>query len=44
MFSLESYIGAVGGEEGVKPEEQILVTRDGPELLSSFPFEDRVLT
>lgn len=43
VFSLESYIGAVGGEEGVKLEDQILITGDGPELLSRFPFEDAML-
>jgi Xaa-Pro aminopeptidase len=44
VFSLESYIGAVGGREGVKLEDQILITEDGPELLSGFPFEDEMLT
>ena len=44
VFSLESYIGAVGGSEGVKLEDQILVTDDGHELLSVFPFEDAMLT
>ena len=44
VFSLESYIGAVGGKEGVNLEDQILITEDGPELLSGFPFEDRMLT
>jgi Xaa-Pro dipeptidase len=37
---LESYIGEEGGAEGVKLEEQVLITRDGAELLSSYPFED----
>jgi Xaa-Pro dipeptidase len=37
---LESYIGEGGGAEGVKLEEQVLITRDGAELLSSYPFED----
>jgi len=36
----ESYIGAVGGGEGVKLEEQVLVTADGVQRLSIFPFED----
>ncbi len=44
VFSLESYIGAVGGREGVKLEDQILITADGPEPLSGFPFEDGLLT
>jgi Xaa-Pro dipeptidase len=37
---LESYIGEPGGAEGVKLEEQVLVTETGCELLSSFPYED----
>ena len=36
---VESYIGEVGGREGVKLEQQVLVTPSGPELLSNFPFE-----
>ena len=40
---VESYIGAAGGREGVKLEQQILVTPDGPELLSRFPFEPALL-
>jgi Xaa-Pro aminopeptidase len=37
---LESYIGEDGGAEGVKLEEQILVTDIGAEVLSRYPFED----
>jgi Xaa-Pro dipeptidase len=40
---VESYIGEEGGREGVKLEEQILVTETGIELLSRFPFEDAML-
>jgi Xaa-Pro aminopeptidase len=40
---LESYVGAVGGKEGVKLEQQILVTEGGYELLSHFPFEEELL-
>jgi Xaa-Pro aminopeptidase len=36
---VESYIGATGGREGVKLEEQVLVTEDGIEQLSSYPLE-----
>ncbi len=41
---VESYIGAAGGTEGVKLEQQLLVTSTGTELLSRFPFEDELLT
>jgi Xaa-Pro aminopeptidase len=40
---MESYMGEVGGEEGVKLEQQILVTEQGFELLSTFPFETELL-
>ena len=40
---VESYIGEDGGTEGVKLEEQVLVTDDGPQLLSTFPFEEVLL-
>ncbi|MEI9415704.1 M24 family metallopeptidase [Mesorhizobium sp. Cs1321R2N1] len=43
IVCVESYIGAVGERDGVKLEEQVLVTADGYELLSSYPFEDRLL-
>ena len=40
---VESYIGEAGGKEGVKLEQQVLVTETGIELLSRFPFEDDLL-
>lgn len=40
---VESYIGEVGGQEGVKLEEQVLVTETGVERLSTFPFEEDLL-
>jgi Xaa-Pro aminopeptidase len=40
---VESYIGEVGGDEGVKLEQQVLVTETGCELLTSFPFEDGLM-
>ena len=40
---VESYIGEVGGNEGVKLEQQVLVTEKGIELLSTYPFEDELL-
>lgn len=39
---VESFIGGDRGE-GVKLEQQLLVTEDGTELLSEFPFEDELL-
>jgi len=40
---VESYIGETGGAEGVKLEQQVLVTRTGLELLSRYPFEPALL-
>ncbi|MAW87650.1 MAG: peptidase M24 [Phyllobacteriaceae bacterium] len=40
---VESYIGEAGGREGVKLEQQVLVTETGIELLSRFPFEESLL-
>ncbi len=40
---VESYIGEEGGAEGVKLEQQLLITERGTELLSSFPFEEDLL-
>ena len=36
---VESYIGEVGGKEGIKLEDQFVVTKDGLKQLSSFPYE-----
>ncbi len=40
---VESFIGADDGGEGVKLEQQVLVTDTGIELLSDFPFEEALL-
>lgn len=40
---VESYIGEKGGIEGVKLEQMVLITENGPETLSLFPFEDELL-
>ncbi|MEQ9173932.1 MAG: Xaa-Pro peptidase family protein, partial [Alphaproteobacteria bacterium] len=42
-LSVESYIGLENGAEGVKLEDQVLVTETGVETLSSFPFEEELL-
>ena len=43
VLCLESYMGAVGERDGVKLEQQVLVTEEGYELLSSYPFEEALL-
>ncbi len=40
---VESFIGEENGDEGVKLEQQVLITETGTELLSTFPFEDALL-
>jgi len=40
---VESYIGEVGGREGVKLEQQVLITSTGRETLSRFPLEPKLL-
>ena len=39
-ISVETYIGKVGGKEGVKLEQQYLVTDNKLELMSLHPLED----
>ncbi|WP_353839265.1 M24 family metallopeptidase [Mesorhizobium sp.] len=41
---IEAYIGAVGGREGVKLEEQVLITEDGYEKLTSCPFDAALMS
>lgn len=41
---VESYIGEENGAEGVKLEQQVLITDSGTELLSQFPFEENLLS
>lgn len=43
VVSVESYLGAVGGKEGVKLEQQVLVTANGAVPLSRTPFTDSLL-
>jgi Xaa-Pro aminopeptidase len=38
--TVESYIGKVGGKEGVKLEQQYLVGKNGLELMSRHALED----
>ena len=40
---VESYTGATGGREGVKLEQEVVVTADGCRLLSTFPYEDDLM-
>ncbi len=43
VVCVEAYVGAVGGKNGVKLENQVLITETGYEDLTSYPFEDSFL-
>ncbi|USD43760.1 aminopeptidase P family protein [Vibrio sp. SCSIO 43135] len=40
---VEAYVGAVDGKEGVKLEDQVIITEDGFENLTNYPFEKELL-
>ncbi len=40
---VEAYVGEVGGRDGIKLENQLLVTETGYELLTHYPFDDSFL-
>ncbi len=40
---IESYMGAVGEREGVKLEQQVLVTAEGYEILTTYPYEQALM-
>ncbi len=40
---VEAYIGEVGGGEGIKLEDQVLITETGYELLTHYPYDRRLL-
>lgn len=42
VLCVESYTGRLGGLEGVKLEEQVLITETGYEKLSSYPLDARL--
>ncbi|MFT5657485.1 MAG: Xaa-Pro aminopeptidase [Gammaproteobacteria bacterium] len=39
VICVEAYVGEAGGSNGVKLEDQVLVTEDGFENMTKFPFE-----
>ena len=41
---VEAYIGEVGGNEGVKLENQVLITDQGYELLTHFHFDQKLMS
>jgi Xaa-Pro aminopeptidase len=43
VICAEAYAGEAGGVEGVKLEQQVVITPSGHEVLSDLPFEDALL-
>ena len=43
VVCIESYMGPKGERDGVKIEQQVLITDDGYELLTTFPYEESLL-
>jgi Xaa-Pro dipeptidase len=43
VICLEAYVGEVGGRDGVKLEDQLLLTRDGARTLIPYPYCERLL-
>ncbi|KAJ1706588.1 peptidase M24 [Aspergillus flavus] len=43
VLCVEAYVGEVGGKDGIKLENQLLVTETGYELLTRYPFEESFL-
>ncbi|MTH96724.1 aminopeptidase P family protein [Roseibium sp. RKSG952] len=43
VVCVESYVGRQGGHEGVKLEEQVLITDTGFEQLSTYPLDARLM-
>jgi Xaa-Pro dipeptidase len=44
VFCVESYIGSASSGQGVKLEDQLLVTEAGVEIMNDYPFEERLLS
>lgn len=43
VVSVEFYAGAAGGQDGVKLEDEVWISADGPVMLSLYPYEERLL-
>jgi Xaa-Pro aminopeptidase len=43
VVSVEFYAGKVGEQDGVKLEDEIWITADGPVVISLYPYDQRLL-
>lgn len=44
VVSVEFYAGKVGGQNGVKLEDEVWISADGPVMLSLYPYEETLLS
>jgi Xaa-Pro aminopeptidase len=44
MLCVEAYVGAVGGQDGIKLEDQVLITDSGVENLTRYPFDKKLMS
>ena len=44
VVSVEFYAGKVGEQDGVKLEDEVWITADGPVVISLYPYEEQLLT
>ncbi|MEM9139632.1 MAG: dimethylsulfonioproprionate lyase DddP [Pseudomonadota bacterium] len=44
MLCVEAYMGVPGAKDGVKLEDQVLITEDGVENLTRYPFDEALLS
>jgi Xaa-Pro aminopeptidase len=44
VVAVEAYAGKVGAQDGVKLEEEVWITADGPVVISLYPYEDKLLS
>ena len=42
-FCVEVYLGEVGGKNGIKLEDQVIVTEDGPVNITTCPFDEKLM-
>ena len=43
VLAIENYVGRSGGKDGVRLEENLIVTDDGYEIISKYPFEPKLM-
>ena len=43
MLCVEAYMGLPGARDGIKLEDQVLITEDGVENLTAYPFDQQLL-